>query len=125
MGTDDSGPGAVHSRRVRGLRRAHDRLHGLSNEVRSLRRGGYAALRGRAEPRMGARVLRAGILSACGRFGVSERREAGRPRYSVRSACIGSIEAARRAGTNPATTAQTARTVAASARMTGSWLLTP
>ena len=45
--------------------------------------------------------------------------------YSVRSVRIGSIEAARRAGTNPATSAQAARATTARPRITGSWLFTP
>jgi len=45
--------------------------------------------------------------------------------HSVRSACMGSFEAARRAGINPATSAQAARSAAAKITLAGSWLLTP
>jgi len=56
-----------------------------------------------------------------GAFGISGPRVL----YSVRNACIGSMDAARRAGTNPAQSAQAARTELANPRMSGSWLLTP
>ena len=46
-------------------------------------------------------------------------------RYSVRSAVIGSIFAARRAGINPATVADISSTTAAISKLAGSYDLTP
>ena len=55
-----------YARRVRGVRRPHDGLHGVPHEVRQLRPGDHAALGRRLEPRVGARILREGISPAGG-----------------------------------------------------------
>ena len=61
LGADGAGAGMVYARRVRGLRRPHDGLHGVSHEVRPLRPGDHAALGRRMESRVGAGILREGI----------------------------------------------------------------
>src|ERR1022692_3773853 len=58
LGADDPGPGAVHARGMRGVWRIYGAVHGLPHEMLQVRPGDYVALRRRAKPRMGPRVLR-------------------------------------------------------------------
>ena len=62
---------------------------------------------------------------AGGRFLLQRKPAAGWISYWIRNACTGSIEAARRAGTNPATKAQNPKAAIAPPRITGLKTPTP